>query len=358
MRVLYDHATFCQHYGGASKYFTEIIKRLPPSIRTLSLLLCNNAYLSEASIHKSSSLQRYLLTHYPKTYRINWLSTGWQLHTADYDVYHPTSYAPKWLWIPKRKKVVMTFHDLTVMKFPQYFDKPYRELSIAQQREAADRADYIIAISQNTKNDLINAFGTSPDKIKVIYHGVEESTVSYMRLYEAPYILYVGARTAYKNFTNCVIAFKIIHSKYPELHLVCTGSPFTRREQDFFMELGIQSYVSSISASEVQMDALYQHAEVFVYPSFYEGFGMPILEAMRNGCPVALSNTSCFPEIAGDSGVYFNPSDPEEMASVMEQLILNKDLRQNIIRKGNDKVQNFSWDKCAKEHLLLYESLL
>lgn len=358
MKVLFDHTIFQQRYGGASKYFTEIMKRFPPQAYKLSLLLCNNTYLAEASICREAGFRHFIINRFPQAYRVNSLVTLWQLQRGRYDIYHPTGYGPKWDMVPNGKKVVVTFHDLTIFKFPQYFNKVYRELYIRQQRTAAERADCIIAISNHTKKDLIETFGTNPYKIKVVYHGVEKKKLRRRRLHENPYVLFVGARNGYKNFIKCIEAFGIIHSKYPELHLICTGLPFTLEEHKLLMQLGLWNSVFCMSATEAQMDALYQFAELFIYPSLYEGFGMPILEAMCNGCPVALSDASCFPEIAGEGGKYFDPTSSEEIANVMEQILTSNTMRQNMIQSGYRRIQYFSWEKCAHEHLQLYQSLI
>jgi glycosyltransferase involved in cell wall biosynthesis len=143
-----------------------------------------------------------------------------------------------------------------------------------------------------------------------------------------------------------------------DLRLVCTGKPFDNAEMQFLKSLGILDRTSCLFASEAELKNLYATALLFVYPSLYEGFGIPILEAFAMNCPMAISNTSCFPEVAGDAALYFDPQSIDEMRSVMENAILSPSLRNELVLKGQERLKLYSWRKCAEETAKVYQKVL
>lgn len=173
-----------------------------------------------------------------------------------------------------------------------------------------------------------------------------------------PYFLYVGGRSSYKNFKFLLKAFSIISQKY-RVNLICTGSNFTSYERKLLAEYNINDWVkASIIRNDEELCLLYKNAISIVYPSLYEGFGMPILEAFACHCPVLLSNTSCFPEIAQDAGLYFSPYELESLVHSMELILLDDLLRNSLINKGLDREKEFSWNKTANQTLEVYKSVL
>ena len=173
-----------------------------------------------------------------------------------------------------------------------------------------DLVDCIITVSENTKKDMIEYWNIPPEKITVIYHGIQNINIEQihnLKIINSPYILYVGARSKFKNFENAVKAYSIVNQKYPEIKFVCTGSDFTKSEIDLFESLNISKHIIHKSVNDIELFSLYHHAICYIYPSLYEGFGMPLLEAMACECPVICSNTSCFPEIAGNAALYLDP---------------------------------------------------
>jgi len=178
------------------------------------------------------------------------------------------------------------------------------------------------------------------------------------RIIPEPYILYVGERFGFKNFARFVQAFALINEKFRDIKLICTGRGFSDLEKNQIESLHIRDKIVQISANEQTMAQLYRDAQMFVYPTYSEGFGMPILEAMVYNCPVVVSNVSCLPEVAGDACLYFDPFQVEDMAGKMEQLLNSPTLRQEIVAKGAAQLEKFSWDKSAKEHIAVYQSLI
>lgn len=351
MKILFDHKLFYQVYGGASKYFVMMMNSLPEgSWDTTSLLSCNEYARAKnitRTFPKTFPCQARILEHLNRPYTSRVISKG------NFDVLHQTDFDNYFYSKLGNKPLVMTYHDANMSTF-----NPHPEI-VAMQRKAIDRADAIIAVSENTKRDLIDIFHVDEKKVHVIYHGIEIPEGEYSRqIIDAPYILYVGVRAKYKNFDRLIEAFSLYHRTFPDVKLVCTSMPFSKQEKEKFAELNIGDSVVHISADEDTMNCLYHNALFFIYPSVYEGFGMPILEAWANHCPVALANASCFPEICSDAGLYFNPESIDDMKEAMTRLTENESLRAELSAKGWERVKKFSWQHCADEHFKVYQSLL
>lgn len=351
MKILFDHNIFYQVYGGASKYFVMMMKALPEGCWSSTALFSCNEYAREQKIMRTFPKrfpgQANLLEHLNRPY------TQYIINRQDFDVVHQTDFDNYFYKNLGNKPLVVTFHDANMSTF-----NPHPEI-VARQKKALERADAIIAVSHNTKKDLLSLFDVNDSKVHVIHHGIEKNTTAVNRhKIEFPYILYVGFRAKYKNFDRFIETFSQYHMIFPDIKVVCTSYPFSTIEKEKFAKLNIGDSIINIPANETVMKSLYQNALFFIYPSLYEGFGMPILEAWQNECPVALANASCFPEICQEAGMYFNPNSTEEMLSVMISLTENEDLRKDLVLKGMDRVKLFSWERSAHEHYKVYESLL
>ena len=353
MKILYDHQIFYKKFGGASKYFVKMISSMPRDMWQTTTLLSSNEYVKDTGLFKTYPYlfrgQALLLDYVNRPY------TNWVLRKGSFDVFHQTNFGTYCLKSVGKKPMVTTYHDANLSTLD-----PHPEI-VRQQQRSIQRADAIVVVSNNTKQDLTRLFDVDERKIKVIYHGIDISDVSMLPqqpLYPFPYILYVGRRSEYKNFDRFIKAFSLMHHHYPELRVVCTFTPFTQREVELFSSLGVEGKVIHVCADELMMRQLYHQALFFVFPSLYEGFGMPILEAWSHECPVALAEASCFPEIAGDAALYFDPSSVDDIYDKMRLLADDKALRESLVVKGNERVRLFSWRKCADQHMQLYQSLV
>jgi glycosyltransferase involved in cell wall biosynthesis len=229
------------------------------------------------------------------------------------------------------------------------------------QKISAHKADKIITISENSKKDIIRIWDIPEDKIEVAYLGHDDINLAdfnLSRIFDNPYILFVGSRQEYKNFATYIKAFKILSEKEHDLLFVCTGLPFSQNEKEFISDLQLSDKVLQIAAGETMMVNLYYNAELFVYPSLYEGFGLPLLEAMACHCPVICSNTSCFPEVAGNAARYFNPYSIENMFEVTNDVLNNSRIRQDLIANGLERIKRFTWQACTNKHIDVYQSLI
>lgn len=358
MKIFFDHQLFSyQRYGGASKYFAMLLKNLPKGMWETSTLFSNNEYVRYLKLFPQINLlgnyffrgQGRIMNELNKPYSI------YRLRRKDYDIFHQTHFETYCLKSIGDKPMVTTFHDVNFSTL-----NPSGRI-VKFQKKSLVRADKIIAISENTKNDLIRLFDIDENKISVIYHGINGVTNSQSNgcfVIDSPYILYVGTRRNHKNFDRFIQAFALLHNDFPEIKVVCTLLPFTVEEQKLFKRLGINHNVIQFSANEEMMSSLYRNALFFVFPSLYEGFGMPILEAMSYGCPVVLSNTSCFPEIAQKAGLYFEPTEIDDIYEKMKIMVSDAALRNYYIEEGYKRVKCFSWERCAQQHIEVYKSLL
>jgi glycosyltransferase involved in cell wall biosynthesis len=170
------------------------------------------------------------------------------------------------------------------------------------------------------------------------------------------YVLYTGQRNGYKNFDAFIKAVAPL-LLYCDLWLICTGQPFTGFELALLKKGKIRNRTSCTFVRNNELPKLYAKALVFVFPSLYEGFGLPILEAFAAGCPAALSNASCFPEIAGDGAVYFDPYSIEDMRSILEKLMTSPSLQRDLMQRGKEQVQKYSWKKCVEKTAAIYREL-
>lgn len=364
MKILYDYEIFLiQKYGGATRYFYEIISRLV-QMREAEIILYMGHHINKYELEKFKD--KYLkfsgkrIGHIPKTKR---LSTIVQKpifekfrSNNDYDIFHHTYYAD----YKKKKdtKDIITVHDFTHEKFPERFSK--LDKTIKAKENAIKNADGIICISNATKNDLLSLYKIPEEKLRVIYHGNSLNyEVTEDAVFKNPYLLYVGDRRSYKNFGLVLSAFKDSDFLKSNFGIVCFGGGELKTEEKALINnCGLDGKVFQTEGSDKELANAYKFASAFIYPSLYEGFGIPLLEAMHYGCPIAASDSSCFPEIAGDAAVYFNPESAEDLILKTEKVIKDTEFRKNLINKGFEREKQFSWNKCASLTFEFYKNIL
>ena len=282
---------------------------------------------------------------------------------------------------------VVTIHDLILTRFPSrrasmlpaalYWLKQLAYRLVIS--VAVRRAQAIITVSEFTRRDIINQFHAKPKKLFVTYEGVADlnkksdiasvidDDVLHRYGIRHPFLLYVGNAYPHKNLERLLAVFARIYAVNSDLHLVMVGKNdyFYQRVKNKAHHLGLWSEDRDKNAvvfpgyvPDEYLDILYRRALVYVFPSLYEGFGLPPLEAMSRGCPVASSNQASLPEIIGEAAMYFNPYDQEEMVEKLEQLILDDDRRRQLSIQGRQHVLAFSWLKCAQKTLEIYHQVL
>ena len=368
MNILYDNQIFAtQVFGGVSRLFYELIARLSEK-EGANIYLFHGFYINRyplADVKKK--LDYYFGRKVPrppytaKFIRLfNTLLFDLFKPRKDIDIFHPTDFSPavrQW----KKSPLVLTVYDMIPELYPHFFKDIKTRLK--NRRESIRRADRIIAISQSTKTDLLKFHDVDEAKVKVVYPGVSAPLQfqenKELPFGEKPYILYVGTRKqGYKNFKNLLSAYGANDRLRSLCSLVCFGGPtFTTDELDLASRLGCKDSIFHLSGDDSLLARVYAGARVFVYPSLYEGFGLPPLEAMTYRCPVAAADTSSIPEVLGDAALYFDPTDPGAISSTMEKLLSRGDFAEALVKKGSRRVEKYTWSKMAEETWRLYSEL-
>lgn len=351
VKVLFDHQTFhIQRFGGISRYFCEIAGLMPDTEVHASVAFSMNQYLVHTGLARYVSVPMRMFKIFEGVFRkLNVRCSRKALRQGSFDVFHPTYYDPYFLDAIGDRPFVLTIHDMTHERYPHYFSP--KDRTAHNKQLLAAKATRIIAISECTKRDIIEYLGVEESKIDVIYHGISPQPVIAERPASLPsrYMLYVGERRGYKNFEQTVEAFRQVRATHPDLSMVLTGRPLSKSEETMFAGFGITDAVKVFSdVSDAFLSQLYHNAALFVYPSLYEGFGIPILEAFAQDCPVVLSDASCFPEVAGDAARYFAPLSLQSMTDAINEVLDNATLRQNMVSKGRERLKLFTWETTAR----------
>lgn len=360
MKVLYDYQIFrMQRYGGISRYFTNLIRCAQGDEAVVPCYHSKNYYYNKLTggyDHKYESMVFEQLND-----AVSRFLTRRRLRKGDIQIFHPTYNNLYFIKNITNQKVVITIHDLAVERYPQRF-KDHKAF-IEKREKLIEAADHIIAVSNNTKNEIIDYYGVSPEKVTVVYHGLPRAfgkVKIHLRGLPEKYVLYVGRRDGNKNFERFIKAFAKLSAKDDQLYLICVGGgTFTEEEQAVLGTLGIERKVQQRNLNDAVLAACYQQAAFFVFPSLYEGFGIPILEAFTMKCPVLLSDIGSFREIAGEAGHYFDPRSVDSMAALMgwamdeahEAELLEK------VGRGYEQVTDFTLERTYLSTQAVYERL-
>jgi glycosyltransferase involved in cell wall biosynthesis len=358
MKVLFDYPALSQTYGGVSRYICELIKELKDDIEIdMSILFTDNIYLEELQFLKIKKLisKRNFKGKGKMENLINSVYANYKVMKNDYDIFHAT-YSDSYFLKRVKKPLVVTIHDMINEKLSEYHVSHANH--ILSKKNLIYNSSHIIAISENTKKDILEIYRVGEDKISVIHHGATIYNGQISKNEFGRYILYVGRRTRYKNFQFFVESITPILTKDKDLKLICVGPSFTQEEHEFISKLKISDRIIAIGVDDNQLNTLYSHALVFVFPSLFEGFGIPILEAFSNKCPVCLSDASCFPEIAGPAALYFDPMDKQSILENVERLITDRVLASKLTELGLERLPLFSWTKAAQQTLSVYKSVI
>ena len=374
MRVLLDHQIFeLQRWGGISRNVVELVRGLRPAVEVeLALARSMSEYVPElnallglavtpdghyetllggaklpAAVKRKVWSVRKRLSPGTLAARMNRELSLARLRAGAFDVFHPTYYDPYFLDALGDRPLVLTVHDLAHDVLPELFAPG--DPTAARRRLLASRAARIIAVSEATKRDVVERLGIDPARIAVVPHGFAWSSPL-----EPPpplperYLLYTGTRHAYKNWGFFVEAVAPLLRGAPGLHLVCSGNPFTAQERALLARLEVEGRVLHVAATEGTLRALYARAVAFAFPSLYEGFGFPVLEAFAEGCPAALARTTSLPEVGGDAAVYFDPRDASAIREALARLVSDTALRADLVARGRARVAEFTWARtCA-----------
>ena len=362
MKVAFDYKIFYrQKFGCPSRYFSELFENLNEHYCDTHIVspIYTNEYLKNSKYLKNIhgvkfSSRRFFGKFYE--YLNNNISEL-VISRMNPEIIHTTYYDD--VLMTQKKPIVLTVHDLIHEIF--YKDFGF-EKYFKPKKKMIDRADHIICVSKSTKKDLIEYYNVDEKKISVIYHGVtkKENIGNYSLKEKKPFFLYIGSRKRYKNFKIFLEAYCLNSLISKNFNIICFGGGlFLDEEHKLFESLSIdKTQITNISGDDNTLTYLYKNAQALIYPSLYEGFGMPILEAMRLKCPVISSNSSSLPEVYGNTCLSFNPNSKIELAEHLNTISNNNDFKNKIIQDAFLRSKIFSWEKCARETMDVYESLL
>ena len=365
MKILYNHQAFIQKYGGVSRYFVELAnniilyKNKKVTVKINSPLFKTN-YLS--SINQKILFNGFKVPDFKGSVRLcsfinSFVSPILSKHYEP-DIIHETYYNGISRNKTRAKKII-TVHDMIHELFPDQF--PKKDKTTELKKYAVAEADHIICVSKNTQKNLVDIFNIDIKKTSVIYHGfsLTSAKTNVPQGYRRPYLLYVGSRNGYKNFIRFVNAYAAPKIKNFFNLVMFGGDRLNDRELSLFDKLKIpRDSLQQVNGDDAMLAGYYKNASLFVYPSLYEGFGIPPLEAMNFGCPVACSNTSSIPEIVGNAAILFNPYSVDSMRDSIISILYNDKIKSSLILKGFKQIKHFSWKKCATETYKVYKNVL
>jgi glycosyltransferase involved in cell wall biosynthesis len=366
MKVFFDHQIFLlQKYGGISRYIYKLNQYL--NYMKIRPIICAPISINEHLV----LLKKNKINHFKfnKIYKYcnkafnlyNNFFTELYLKKFEPDVIHQTYYKRNYN-IKKRTPVILTVYDLI-------HEKLYKTYKLSKnnkwKEEAIKSADHVICISKNTQSDLLNFYDIDKNKTSVIHLATDIKLTSidlekYNLIFKKKFILYVGERSRYKNFINLIKAFSSSNSLINEFNIICCGSEsFSNEEKSFFSKNNLKvDTIQHITATDAQLNYLYKNATAFIFPSKYEGFGLPAIEAISLGCPVLASDIQIFREILGNNVIYFNPNDIHSIKKALEENLFSKKKLKDFSIKGLEHSKKYSWEKCAQKTLDVYKKVI
>lgn len=367
---MFDPQIFChQRFGGISRYVCGIANEMQGMSGVTPLIVAPfhfNEYLD--------ALPRTLV----HGKRVRWLegftalAYGASVLPAKFDalrfkpnVLHNTYYFP--VKPPRGAATVVTVHDMIHEKYPECFASS--PLITRLKAASVAMADHVVCVSEATRRDLLAMYDVSENRLSVIHLGFEplrtllggDSPSAFkVRVLgtDSPYLLYVGSRVSYKNFKGLLGAYAASPWLRHNFFLLCFGGgKFTHEEQAAISAVGAENRVRHLGGGDAVLAACYAYASVFVYPSFYEGFGLPLLEAMSLDCPVACSNSSSLPEVAGDAARLFDPLDCDSIGCALESVLASATEADELVQRGRIRSRQFSWRRCAEATIDAYSQI-
>lgn len=362
--VAFDYQIFdLQRFGGISRYVVELARglaRMPGCEVAVVAPFHMNEYLR--SLEAPVRTQGWYVGGIPRSRRVwrllNGLVGPQLVRRARPQVVHRTYYAPGQPRLPDARSVI-TVHDLIYERMG--LSTP-NDLLARHMRAAVAEAQHAICISESTQRDLIELFGVPPERTSVVYHGFSMGKVKpgpTLSLPARPYLLYVGLRRKYKNFQGLLDAYRVSARLREEFDIVCFGGgPFDADEAAAISATGARAgSVVQIGGGDGALQQAYRRAAVFVYPSLYEGFGIPPLEAMSFDCPVVCCPVASMPEVVGDAAAFFEAGNAESLAHAIERVVADAPWRSCLVERGRRRLGLFSWERCARETLAVYRGL-
>ncbi|MEE9500760.1 MAG: glycosyltransferase family 1 protein [Candidatus Aminicenantaceae bacterium] len=375
MRVGFDVRPFLKEETGVGIYFKNLLF-------ALSKIDTENEYYLFSSSWKDrfdpKKIPPFAHKHF-KDFRypvrmINflWNKLGW----PSMDLFVKTSldltHSPTPLVLPSRGKKVVTVYDLCFLDYPHLSDDESRHVFSSRIEQSLNHADSIVTISHFSQEQVLRRFSVDKDKVHVTYLGIDhdfwcdvaqEETERVKSKFSLPpsYLLFVGAQEPRKNIGNLIESLKIVHTQYGRIPLILVGGKGKDSSNvwDKISEHDLKQWVQMTGyLTDVELRSIYRSATAFIFPSLCEGFGLPLLEAMCSQTPILASRASALPEICSDAAIFFDPDQPEDMAKAILSVLKDTDLREDLVKRGEQRVLDFSWKSTAEQTLSIYRSLV
>ncbi len=374
MKILFDAHLSENKITGSGRYINGLILALLEQDKTNEyFLLVNNSIKSD---HPLSQIESSKLTKIPidltgPSLRQHILIPK-LLNKLKPDVYHHPHFD---LPLFHKTPSVVTIHDLKYIRNPHFFPELcgvkrwYMKTMIAQ---SVKRARKIITVSNSTKLDLIDLFKISDEKIEVVYHGLEKNLQQEINIKKRnqvlrkygildKFILFVGERRPHKNIVNLITAFKLaknnLHNNVKLLIIGKSYSNYQEPEKEIKRHRLENEVIIADFVSDEELSIFYKTAEMLILPSYYEGFGFPLIEAMSCKIPVIAADNTSMPEIVGDAGLLINPDEPDDISEKIISVLKDNNLREKLIYKGLKNIERFTWEKAAQQTLQVYNQV-
>jgi glycosyltransferase involved in cell wall biosynthesis len=375
MRIGFDMRPFLKEETGVGIYFKNLLFHLAQIDSSNEYYLFSSSYKDRFPPQK---VPPFVKRHFRdfripvKVVNFFWYTLSWPLLDRFFRTELDLTHSATPLILPTKGRKIVTVHDLFFIDFPHMTDRETRKNFVNKIKDSLLKSDRIVAVSHFTKNVLLERFPLEGEKVKVIYHGLDsrfatdispEEVGEIRQKYSLPssFVLFVGAVESRKNILNLIEALKIIHQKYGKIPLLIvgrTGSESKDLERKVRKEK-LKTWVKIMGyLPDEEVRVFYRLASIFALPSFCEGFGFPLLEAMASNLPIAASQAPAIPEIAQDAALYFNPKNPEDMADKIILVLKDESIRRNLIAEGRKRLLDFDWKRTARETLNLYKDVI
>lgn len=375
MRIGFDIRPFLKEETGVGVYFRNLLFSLAKIDKSNEYFLFSSSLKDRFNPKKLPPLEKKHFREFPypvKIVNFFWQRLGWPPLDFFFKNRLDLTHSPIPLPLPTRGKKIVTVYDIFFLDFAELADNQARRSFTQRMRKAMQEADGVVTISRFTAQQLEERFGIEGNQIKIVYPGIDRSyweNVEQKELeqtkanYGLPseFLLFVGASEQRKNLLNLLEALKIVHARNRKISLFLIG-PKGRDHKNVktkIQELELDRWVKMIGyLDDKELKSFYWLASVLVYPSLWEGFGIPLLEAMACGVPVVTSQASALPETGGEAAVYSDPKNPEDIAEKIIQVLEDNSLREKLTAAGKKRIQSFGWEDAASDVLRFYEFIM
>ncbi len=365
IHVIIDGRMISEELHGIARYTYELIKRGSQTGKLYYLILVNDLHSAKKIFHNTHNIEFIHM-------KSKFLSIGEQIELPflinkykGKAIFHSPSFVSSPLI---KTKMIMTIHDLNHIKFPEFYSKFHKYYYEYIVRPAAIKSEYILTVSHFSKTEITQWLKyENNDKVIVTYNGIDNKFIKlndkiYLQKikekYQLPdeFILYIGNLKQHKNVETLIKSMKYISNK--ELYLVINGKP-NKRIEEIVQEYNLMDKVCFIGyVGDEDLPAVYNMAKVFVFPSLYEGFGLPPLEAMACGCPAIVSDRASLPEVVGEGGCTFHATDERDLSIKIDSLIASKEMYNAQVIYGKQRSMSFTWDKMISKTLEIYNRII